>query len=80
MTPCVLYLKITNKNDNYLLQTDLDRISNWCSTWLMTLNPTKCKSTKISRSCNCSELFDYNVNGTKLEDISIYKLNTLVFI
>lgn len=70
---CVLYRRITNEDDNLLLQGDLNRVSDWCNTWLMNLNVTKCKSMTITRSSITPKLFDYTLNGTRLEQVSSYK-------
>ena len=39
-----LYRKIKTPSDARLLQEDLDRLQEWCITWGLTLNPSKCKA------------------------------------
>ena len=39
-----LYRKIKTPADARLLQEDLDRLQEWCITWGLTLNPSKCKA------------------------------------
>lgn len=45
---CVLCRQIINQSDNYILQSKLDSISNWCENWQMSLDIRKCKSMTVS--------------------------------
>lgn len=69
---CVIYRKITTNTDLLILQDDLFTVSEWCNTWLMSLNTNKCKCMRFSRS-----LLDTNpqllLNNTLLEYTNEYK-------
>ncbi len=41
---------IKNSEDNKTLQSDLDKITNWCHVWKMDLNQTKCGVLHLTRS------------------------------
>ena len=47
---CIIYRAISGDNDADLLQTDLDRLTAWESTWQMKFNPDKCFVLKITHS------------------------------
>lgn len=57
-----LYLPIISLNDTYLLQSDLQRIGQWCSDNEMSLNSDKCYVMRFYRSKEIID-FDYSVNG-----------------
>lgn len=69
---CVLYRRITTSNDQLLLQNDLDRIEDWCSTWLMKLNVSKCKYMQVTRKrTNLS--YAYSLYSTTLSQVESYR-------
>ncbi|XP_065296698.1 uncharacterized protein [Dermacentor albipictus] len=68
---CVIFREITSSDDVTALQTDLNAISLWCKTWLMELNITKCKSLRVSRTCN--SIPTYSLDHVLLESVSSYK-------
>lgn len=68
---CVIFRKIDNDNDICTLQSDINSISHWCSTWQMTLNTNKCKSLRISRIA--TNPHPYLLNGKILEAVTSYK-------
>lgn len=70
---CVVYRKILEPADHHALQSDLDNISFWCDTWLMKLNPAKCKSMRIARHSNYILPCDYLLNRVRLTQVSSYK-------
>lgn len=70
---CVIYRKILEPGDHSVLQSDLDNISSWCDTWLMKLNPTKCKSMRISRTSNHVLPCDYLLSNVSLTQVTSYK-------
>lgn len=68
---CVIYREISTDSDTALLQSDLISISNWCRTWLMEPNITKCKSMRVSRrNAVCPT---YYLNSAPLESVHCYK-------
>lgn len=69
---CVIYRKITNDADRHALQTDLEEVTTWCSSWLMSLNASK---TKLMSFTNHSTRLPttYLLNNTSIELTSTYK-------
>ena len=47
-----IYRIINNEADSLILQSDIDRIVSWSNTWLMSLNPVKCKVLTVSLKRN----------------------------
>lgn len=39
---CVVYREIASDLDISILQSDINSISNWCDSWLMELNMSRC--------------------------------------
>jgi hypothetical protein len=64
---CVIYRTISGDNDADLLQTDLDRLSSWESTWQMKFNPEKCFVLKITHSNN-PKTHKYILNNSVLQE------------
>lgn len=69
---CVIYRTITNPSEQQALQHDLNSIQAWCDHWLMTLNPTKCKSLSFSRRQN-PLTFPYTLGNVDLDRVESYK-------
>lgn len=69
---CVIYRNITNETDRQSLQTDLDAVTAWCSSWLMSLNASK---TKLMSFTNRSTRIatTYFLNNDKVELTTTYK-------
>ena len=69
-----LFKRIKTKEDTCKLQEDIDRLSQWCSSWKITLNIKKCSVisfTKKKSPC----ITDYTINNTHLE--RVYKVKDL---
>lgn len=49
---CVVYHTVTNTSDQLALQNDLTCVQDWCSKWLMELNPPTCKDMSFHRKRN----------------------------
>ena len=64
---CVIYRAISGDNDADLLQTDLDRLTAWESTWQMKFNPDKCFVLKITHS-NQPRTHTYSLNHSILQE------------
>ena len=47
-----IYHIINNEADSLILQSDIDMIVSWSNTWLMSLNPVKCKVLTVSLKRN----------------------------
>lgn len=69
---CVLYARITCKQDQLNLQADLIRIENWCKNWQMSLNVSKCKLMSFSRRA-CPLVNNYTLSGSSLQSTKVYK-------
>lgn len=68
---CVIYKEISSDSDAIALQSDVDRVLQWCELWQMKLNINKCKSMRVSRSK--TQAFCYSINNVPLEDVLSYK-------
>lgn len=69
---CVIYRQICSPSDHVALQRDLDRITNWCSSWQMTLNTDKCKLITFTRKKTFSA-FDYSLDKNPVTRTNSYK-------
>lgn len=69
---CAIYRTITNTSEQQALQNDLHCIQAWCDLWLVTRNPTKCKSVFFSR-CRNPLSFPYAVSNVNVESVKTYK-------
>ena len=74
-SPCLMfaddvkiYRKITCTDDTDLLQEDLNRLCKWSQVWKLTLNPTKCKSFRMSLK-KSPIVRTYFVGNTALEHV-----------
>lgn len=69
---CVIYRIISSVNDQKALQTDLNAINAWCSSWLMTLN---CSKTKFMSFTNHVPRIptSYVLNNNTVDLVSTYK-------
>lgn len=68
---CVIYREITNDSDSNILQNDINSVTNWCDSWSMVLNSSKCKVMRVSR-CTSSQPH-YTLNNHPLELVTVYK-------
>ena len=67
---CLLYRNIKSQNDQKELQSDLDKVSQWCESWQMTFNIKKCKFLRISNKRVMEDPYNYNINGNILEQVN----------
>ena len=58
---------ITEDPDRVQLQTDLDSVSTWSDTWLLRLNPEKCKHLSITKKG--SSVVNYKIGDLVVEEI-----------
>lgn len=68
---CVIFCEIISDSDIRALQSDIKAISHWCSTWHITLNTKKIKSSRISRIA--TNAHSYFLDGNSLEAVTSYK-------
>lgn len=68
---CVIFREITSNNDSLSLQSDLNKVAAWCSTWRMDLNIAKCKVMRVTRSANAPP--KYYLSNVPLDPVSSYK-------
>lgn len=69
---CVIFREINDNNDVCILQKDLTSVSEWCNSWLMQLNSSKCKVLRVSRTSSCFP-GTYFLNSTLLEQVESYR-------
>jgi len=64
-----IYGNIANRADADRLQTDVNSLITWSSTWQMPFNVSKCKVMHFGRH-NCANPFSYTMNGNPLSAVS----------
>ena len=69
-TKCIM--PICSLQDCLNLQTDLSRLSDWCSTWNLPLNEEKCSSIHFKPRSSPSS-FTYHLNGKQISSIAAHK-------
>ena len=57
---CVIYREIMTNSDHQILQQDLQQLSTWSSTWLMSFSVKKCAVLSITRKRKPS-IFQYHL-------------------
>ncbi len=68
-----IYQRVSSLSDCANLQSDLNQLSNWCSTWRMKLNLVKCCVVNFSLKRKLNISFDYVLNGSTLKSVSDVK-------
>ena len=66
---CLLYREIKSKNDQFLLQEDLNTLVNWSKTWGMQFNIKKCNILSITLKKKKKLSFTYKMEGQKVAGI-----------
>lgn len=69
---CIIYREINNPSDHVTLQKDLNAICDWCNTWQMSLNLTKCQKISFSRK-RVNSNFSYFLNNHLITQALNYK-------
>jgi len=69
---CVIYRKITNKNDIEYLQKDLDILGKWAVEYGMKINPGKSKAIRFTRA-RLKITLDYSLGDQKIPEASCCK-------
>lgn len=67
-----IYFIVRDEEDCILLQSAINDFSDWCSRNHMTLSISKCCVISFNRK-STPIIFDYNINGTSLERVSVVK-------
>ena len=62
-----VYREIRNTDDNYLLQSDIDALTQWSIRNKIKFHPNKCKVLRCTLKKQGDEAFIYNMSGTVLD-------------
>ena len=62
---CLLYRVIDSQEDTFILQQDLDQLSQWVQTWQLRFNIAKCVVIRCTRSLQ-PIIYDYKLNNHSL--------------
>ena len=68
---CLLYRPIRSRDDQVLMQRDLDTLQEWGNTWGMRFHPSKCNIMRISRSREHITQF-YSLGGQVLVEVQLH--------
>ena len=63
---CLIYRNIKNKEDQVVLQKDLNLLENCGNTWGMHFNTAKCNVMRVSRTSDLG-LFNYSLSGQVMD-------------
>ncbi len=80
-----IFRVIKNNRDQEILQSDLDKLYNWSTTWLLSFHPQKCKCMRIAKKPNETPKSEYKLNNHTLDwsgtekDIGLLVDETLSF-
>ncbi|XP_071476159.1 uncharacterized protein [Diadema antillarum] len=66
---CVLYKRISSKDDATPLQGNLDSLQKWERTWCMQFHPAKCQVIRVTKKRKPFS-FPYHIHETLLEEVS----------
>lgn len=65
----ILYSNISTEEDCYLLQNDLDLLTEWSHRWLMAFNPKKCEFLRITNKKNFTP-FTYRIDNSTIQEVT----------
>ena len=65
----IAYLTISSDQDARTLQSDLDKLEKWETSWLMAFHPEKCNVLTITKNRNPTK-FNYTLHGHSLEHVT----------
>ena len=68
----ILYREINSKDDQLILQKDLQKVFDWASLWQMRFNAPKCEFLQVTRKLKPIN-HTYNINGHGIEQTSKHK-------
>jgi len=66
---CIIYRKITTKNDIEMLQKDLDTLGEWAVENGVKINPSKIKAIRFTRA-RVKNALDYSLGDQKIPEVS----------
>lgn len=69
---CVAYMHIQSVKDQQILNNFLAAVSNWCSTWQMRLNVSKCVQMSVTRKKE-PLVCTYSINNVPLASVDQFK-------
>lgn len=75
---CCIYREISRESDSEKLQSGLDNIMSWCSTWNITLNLSKCNLLRFTNK-KCPLMASYVMNTTQPSLVTEYKYLGVIF-
>lgn len=70
---CLIYYKLFNQNDQATLNSALEVIHQWCTKSKMKINFNKTVFARITNKTKSTLLFDYELNGKRLEQVTNFK-------
>lgn len=82
---CVCYKEINNLEDCLALQSDINKLGEWATSWGMRFQPVKCNMMTLSRKKK-NIVFNYTLKNTRLEFLKTIKYlgvnitNDLIFL
>ena len=76
---CLLYREIKTKEDQMLLQNDLDKLTEWSKTWGMEFNVKKCNVLSVTLKTKKKLRFRYKMNGQVIQGIQDTKYLGVTF-
>jgi len=62
-----LYKHILNDQDRFILQEDINNLTEWANKWLIKLNINKCKVVSYGRTINHN--FSYHIDNIQVEEV-----------
>ena len=69
-----MFKRIDDSSDVFKLQSDLDAIDSWASTWQMAMNTSKCEACTICRKqVKASSNAAYQMKGTEIAAVTNFK-------
>ena len=69
----LLYRPVINQSDYSVMQSDIDKISEWSDNHYLTLNEAKCKYMAVSRKRFPTQSLPLMLNNTALEKVDTFK-------
>ena len=69
----LLYRPVINQSDYSVMQSDIDKISEWSDNHYLTLNEAKCKYMAVSRKRFPTKSLPLVLNSTAVEKVDTFK-------
>ena len=68
-----IFKTIMSKEDAYSLQSDIDKLEEWSTLWLMKFHPGKCHVLTLGKFSDIQYAHNYKVCGNSIEHVSVEK-------